>query len=97
MTATSTFGERTASVIGCGSCHNNNAGPGANGTGPKGPHGSTYTPLLERQYVTTDNTTESAANYALCYKCHSRTVILANTGFKHHKKHLDARSSCATE
>ncbi len=87
----------TASVIGCGSCHNNNAGPGANGTGPKGPHGSTYTPLLERQYVTTDNTTESAANYALCYKCHSRTSIIGNgTGsFKDHNKHIvSVRTPC---
>jgi predicted CXXCH cytochrome family protein len=87
----------TASTITCGSCHNNNAGPGAGGTGPKGPHGSTYTPLLERQYVVADNTAESAANYALCYKCHSRTSIIGNgTGsFKDHNKHIvGAQTPC---
>jgi predicted CXXCH cytochrome family protein len=87
----------TASTIGCGSCHNNNAGPGANGTGPNGPHGSTFSPLLERQYVTTDNTTESAAVYALCYKCHSRTSIIGSgTGsFKDHNKHIvSVRTPC---
>ena len=80
----------TSSTILCSSCHNNNAGPGAGGTGPNGPHGATYTPLLERQYVVTDNTSESAANYALCYKCHSRTSILGNgTGsFKEHNLHI---------
>lgn len=69
----------TSSVIKCSDCHNNNAGPGAGGTGPNGPHGSTYDPLLERRYMTTDYTTESASNYALCYKCHSRNILL-NSG-----------------
>ena len=87
----------TASTIQCSSCHNNNAGPGAGGTGPNGPHGSTFTPLLERQYVVADNTSESAANYALCYKCHSRTSILGSgTGsFKDHNKHIvSERTPC---
>jgi predicted CXXCH cytochrome family protein len=78
----------TASTIKCTSCHNNNAGPGAAGTGPNGPHGSTFTPLLERQYVVADNTSESAANYALCYKCHSRTSILGDNSFRLHNKHI---------
>jgi predicted CXXCH cytochrome family protein len=80
----------TASTITCTSCHNNNAGPGAAGTGPNGPHGSTFSPLLERQYVVTNNTSESAANYALCYKCHNRTAIIGNgTGsFREHNLHI---------
>jgi predicted CXXCH cytochrome family protein len=69
----------TSSVIKCGDCHNNNAGPGAGGTGPKGPHGSIYPTLLERQYLTADRTPESAANYALCYKCHNRMVFTTAT------------------
>jgi predicted CXXCH cytochrome family protein len=77
-----------SSLIKCTACHNNNAGPGAGGSGPNGPHGSTYIPLLERQYVTTDNTSESSANYALCYKCHNRTSILGNQSFKEHNKHI---------
>ncbi len=85
----------TSSVIKCTDCHNNNAGPGAGGTGPAGPHGSTYAPLLERQYVVADNTTESAANYALCYKCHSRTSILSDATFGEHNKHISGeRTPC---
>ena len=65
-----------SSTMNCSDCHNNDVGPGAGGTGPKGPHGSTYARLLERQYITSDRTTESAANYALCYKCHNRTNFI---------------------
>jgi len=85
----------TASTVKCSDCHNNNSGPGAGGTGPKGPHGSTYPTLLERRYLKADNTPESAANYALCYKCHSRTSILSENTFKEHKKHIvDERTPC---
>lgn len=78
----------TASTIGCSDCHNNSSGPKAGGTGPNGPHGSAYAPILARQYVTADNTSESASNYALCYGCHSRTSILGNQSFSLHNKHV---------
>ncbi len=78
----------TSSVISCTDCHNNNAGPQAGGSGPNGPHGSTYSTLLERRYVTTDNTPESASNYALCYKCHDRNAVVFGGSEKVHKKHL---------
>jgi predicted CXXCH cytochrome family protein len=85
----------TSSLVKCSDCHNNNTGPGAGGTGPKGPHGSIYATLLERQYLKANNTTESAANYALCYKCHNRTSILSDNTFKQHKKHIvDLRTPC---
>jgi predicted CXXCH cytochrome family protein len=85
-----------SSVMKCSDCHNNDTGPGAGGTGPKGPHGSTWDPLLERRYVVTDNTAESASNYALCYKCHNRTNITQEGGaFSEHKKHvLDEKTPC---
>jgi predicted CXXCH cytochrome family protein len=84
------------SVMKCTDCHSNNNGPGAGGTGPKGPHGSIWSPLLERNYVTTDNTPESASNYALCYKCHDRSSLLSeNHPFKDHGKHIsEYRSPC---
>ncbi len=86
----------TASTMGCGDCHNNNAGPGAGGTGPKGPHGSTYAPILERQYLTADRTTESPAAYALCYKCHNRNTFVTEGGaFRFHRKHVvEERTPC---
>lgn len=78
-----------SSTVKCSDCHNNSSGPGAGGTGPKGPHGAIWSPLLERRYETTDNTAESAANYALCYKCHDRNAIIQEGGaFSEHRKHV---------
>jgi len=92
----------TASRMSCTDCHNNNAGPYSTGTGTtpsgtgvNGPHGSTNAVLLERQYTKTDNTTESAAAYALCYKCHNRTSILGTgtNSFKEHNKHIVSKKT----
>jgi predicted CXXCH cytochrome family protein len=79
---------RETSRIGCTDCHNNDGGPGGGGSGPKGPHGSIYEGLLERSYATADNTPESIVAYALCYKCHNRTSILADESFSEHRKHI---------
>jgi len=87
----------TASLIRCTDCHNNDQGPDAGGSGPRGPHGSAYAPLLERQLLMTDRNPESASGYALCYKCHSRTSILADQSFKSHRKHVvDEKTACTT-
>ena len=83
----------TASTISCTDCHNNNSGPATGATGPSGPHGSTFEPILERQYVTLDNTAEQAAVYALCYKCHDRASILGDQSFIHHRKHISDESA----
>ena len=85
-----------SSTLKCSDCHNNNAGPGAGGTGPNGPHGSTIRPLLERSYVTTDNSSYSVANYALCFKCHSSASIMADASFREHNKHISGeRTPCS--
>ncbi len=73
----------TASLIFCTDCHNN-----SDPAGPRGPHGSDFAPLLELNYVTADNTAESAAAYALCYNCHSRASILGNDSFSLHNFHI---------
>lgn len=62
-----------SSIMKCGDCHNNNAGPGAGGTGPAGPHGSTNIALLERPHALTTAPTTGD----ICYKCHNRSVIVA--------------------
>lgn len=90
---------KATSIIYCTDCHNSDSGPRAGGTGPDGPHGSRFAPLLERQLVMDDNTPESPANYALCYKCHSRTAILSDQpdSFKFHRKHIvDKQTACTT-
>ena len=61
----------TASTLKCSDCHNNNAGPGAGGTGPKGPHASTNLKLLERPHALTSTPTAGD----ICYKCHSQSVV----------------------
>jgi hypothetical protein len=63
-------------VIACSDCHASDTGPGAGGTGARGPHGSVYPSMLERPYLTADRTGESSAAYALCYKCHDREKLL---------------------
>lgn len=95
-----------SSQIYCIDCHNGDQGPNANGSGPNGPHGSIYTPLLERQLVTSDFQGENAANYALCYKCHSRESILSDQSFRAanslgqdrgHRYHIvDQQTACTT-
>lgn len=90
----------TASTMKCTDCHNNNNnGPANGGSGPRGPHGSNYAPLLERQYLTADYTTESATAYALCYKCHSRSVLLnslnAVSSTVHNKHVVGEKTPCS--
>lgn len=72
----------TSSMIYCTSCHASNE-PSA----PAGPHGSIYPQILKLEYQK-GSTTESAAAYALCYSCHSRTSILADVSFKEHDVHV---------
>lgn len=90
-------GFNTSSIIYCTDCHNSDTSPTAGGTGNEGPHGSAESPMLLAQYATTDFTTESAAAYALCYRCHDRNSILNDESFKYHKLHVqDRQTTCST-
>lgn len=81
----------TSSTISCTDCHNNDES-----SGPRGPHGSQYSHLLARNYVTLDRTVESADNYALCYQCHSRASILADESFAKHSFHIvEEKTPCS--
>jgi predicted CXXCH cytochrome family protein len=87
----------SASYIYCTDCHNNNQGPGAGGVGPKGPHGSLFSPLLEHNLTQQDFQPESPAAYALCYKCHNRSSILSDASFPGHHKHVvEVKAACGT-
>jgi hypothetical protein len=89
-------GWTAASVLRCTDCHANDAGPGAGGSGPAGPHGSRWAPILERRYDNTDPNQESSAAYDLCYKCHERASILGDASFPRHHLHVtDERTSCS--
>jgi predicted CXXCH cytochrome family protein len=96
----------TSSLTACTDCHNSDQSPAAGGSGANGPHGSIYPPLLERRLVLTDFSPESAANYALCYKCHSRESVLNDQSFRAvnaqgesrgHRFHIvDQKTACTT-
>jgi len=73
----------TTSIISCTDCHNSD-----DSIGPRGPHGSTFEYLLEKNYRTIDFTQENPSSYELCYKCHSRDSILSNQSFSDHSKHI---------
>jgi hypothetical protein len=78
--------------INCTDCHGN-----ADTRGPLGPHGSTEAYLLRARHTTVDGLTETAANYELCYSCHSREAVLRSTVFPEHRQHIvELRSACAT-
>ncbi len=83
-------------LIRCTDCHNNDSGPRNNGSGPDGPHGSIHPYMLERNYVVANSASESASQYAMCYKCHQRSSILNDDSFEKHKKHIvDENSPCS--
>lgn len=87
---------RVGSIITCIDCHNSDDARAAGGSGPNGPHGSVFEPLLVRNYNTEDFTTESAWAYALCYGCHRRESILNNETFPLHHRHIvDQRAPCS--
>ncbi len=78
----------TSSIITCTDCHNSDDARINGGSGPNGPHGSIFEPLLARNYDTRDFAVESAQTYALCYGCHSRSSILNNESFPLHNLHV---------
>ncbi len=96
----------TSSRIYCTDCHNSDQSPSTGAFGPNGPHGSIYPPILERSLILKDGSNESFLNYALCYKCHDRTSILADQSFRAmnslgqergHRFHVvDAKAACST-
>ena len=95
-------GMRSSQIIGCTSCHADDQG------GSRGPHGSSYPPILKERYETADGTPESYDVYALCYRCHERSNILSDVSFQKktvgrttpsgggHSGHLAAGTTCAT-
>jgi predicted CXXCH cytochrome family protein len=88
-----------SSVVTCEDCHNNDQGPGNGGSGPKGPHGSAFVPLLERRLLLADGTPYNPDDSALCYKCHNSMVVDSDlpTSWSGHRKHIEVyRAACTT-
>ncbi len=75
------------SVISCSDCHGND-----DSNGPKGVHGSRNRFILKDNFDASDNIVEGTQTYALCYRCHSRSSILANESFRFHSMHIQGKS-----
>jgi predicted CXXCH cytochrome family protein len=88
-------GYTTASIIYCTDCHASDTSKAATGSGPNGPHGSNVSPLLIAQYDTIDGAAETAATYALCYRCHERSNLLSNVSFTHSQHVVDQHTPCS--
>jgi len=93
-------GMSPSAQIGCTTCHADDGGVS------NGPHGSSFAPILRERYETADGTPESYESYALCYRCHDRDKLLADTSFPRaaaaaagsgggHSGHLGAGIACA--
>lgn len=91
---------RPSSRVTCSDCHSDDNGK------TRGPHGSSFAPILRERYETADGTTESRQSYALCYRCHDRASILADQSFRAkvlrttgsgggHRGHLEAGAPCS--
>ncbi len=90
-------GWNESSIIYCSDCHNSDTSTLSGSSGPDGVHGSNQQPLLIARYDTADFTRESAAAYALCYRCHWRTGtdgILQDRTFPH-SEHLGEDITCS--
>jgi len=105
-----TLGARNmGTTIFCTDCHNSDDNRESGGSGPNGPHGSTWTHILERRYelstapgpgqlisnlFPTPDLTISGP-YAMCGKCHDLDQIMLNTSFTEHARHISDGFSCS--
>jgi predicted CXXCH cytochrome family protein len=86
-----------SSLMYCSDCHAADGARSVGGSGPNGTHGSSNAGLLVERYDTADNSSESAAAYALCYRCHDRSNLMSESAssFRYHKKHVqEERTPC---
>lgn len=91
---------RPSSRVTCSDCHSDDNGK------TRGPHGSSFAPILRERSETEDGTAERRQSYALCYRCHDRASILAEQSFRAkaqrttvsgggHRGHLAAGAPCS--
>ena len=86
----------------CTDCHNSDDNREFGGTGPNGPHGSSYSHILERNYQFSQATVPGGivnntfptpdlspqGPYAMCAKCHDLNNILSNASWTLHSRHI---------
>jgi hypothetical protein len=104
-----TLGRVVGVRIFCTDCHNSDDNREFGGAGPNGPHGSKWTHILERRYEFSQTTVSGQlitnllptpdltvnGPYALCGKCHDLNIIMTNSGFSEHARHINDGFSCS--
>jgi predicted CXXCH cytochrome family protein len=65
----------TTTQLYCIDCHNNNAARSSGGTGPNGPHGSTFRHLLQFDLLQDGSPGGGGSGAGLCGKCHNLTTV----------------------
>ncbi len=83
-----TLSGREESTIKCTHCHRNNNQDFTSNGGADGPHGSDNSPILYRQYDTTDPAPWSISRYRMCEDCHVLASIVRNDSFTQHGSHI---------
>lgn len=89
-------GYSSSSMIYCSDCHGSSDSKKAGGSAANGTHGSSHTGLLVSTYDL-DGGPYNMSMYALCYRCHEETKLMAESSpFKYHKKHVrEYQASCS--
>jgi len=89
----------STSQIYCCDCHGNDQSTKAGGTGPNGPHGSSFEHILVARYdLPLTQQGYADVSYDLCYRCHSKDYIMGSGsgftlsgGVNEHQKHVQLR------
>ena len=104
-----THGRAMGTQTFCTDCHNSDDNREFGGTGPNGPHGSTHTHILERDYEFSQapapgqlitnlfpNPDLSVKGpYAMCGKCHDLNNVVSNASWNQHGSHINTGFSCS--
>ncbi len=104
-----THGRAMGTQIFCTDCHNSDDNREFGGAGASGPHGSTHTHILERDYEFSQAPAPGQlitnlfpnpdlsfkGPYAMCGKCHDLNNVVSNASWNHHGDHINAGFSCS--
>jgi len=102
-------GRSMGSQIFCTDCHNSDDNREFGGTGPNGPHGSSHTHILERDYEFSQASAPGQlitnlfpnpdlsvkGPYAMCGKCHDLNNVVSNASWNQHGSHINTGFSCS--
>ena len=108
-TGGTTNGRSMGSQVFCTDCHNSDDNREFGGTGPNGPHGSSHTHILERDYefnqaagpgqlitnLFPNPDLSVKGPYAMCGKCHNLNNVASNASWPQHGDHINTGFSCS--